>query len=160
MAVYEPEGRTHDIAKDRWRNGGPLCWRADLVAGQVVSRTAGVTTSVTIGRSLPGTLNSPRRAVRDQRIGWTTCVAPSIAIGSALGERGRCNSADAQDDSSDGRSKTGVHDCIQSSKCGLRQEAVGREFLYDFDVVRHPLVGCALWHTTTFQHFLRQHEPS
>ena len=68
--------------------------------------------------------------------------------GVALGQSGRSNRANAQDDSSNSRSNTSVHGTIHLGLRGLRRKAAGRDLFSDLDLgpiqlerraVSHPL---------------------
>ncbi len=72
----------------------------------------------------------------------------------ALGQGGRGQRANAQDDGSSGGSKTSVHGTIHLVLRGLRQMAVGRDLFSDLDLGLPQLEFRAVWHsgiTPTFR---------
>jgi hypothetical protein len=78
----------------------------------------------------------------------TRCRDGSDASGSsvALGQGGRSNRANAQDNNSNSRSNTGVHGTIHLGLRGLRQMAAGRVLFSDVDLGPSQPERRAVWH--------------
>ena len=71
--------------------------------------------------------------------------------GATLSKGGRSNRADAQDNSSNSRSDTGVHGTIHLGLRGLRRMAAGRDLFSDLDLGPSQPDRRAVWHSTPRQ---------
>ena len=119
----------------------PYCWTGKFGWLALPSWALVVATAVADGAGGDVVVAAALKATRRRHGGDTS------GSGVALGQSGRSNRANAQDDSSNSRSNTSVHGTIHLGLRGLRRMAAGRDLFSDLDLGPSQPERRAVWHS-------------